>query len=121
MNPIVTQVADKLLGIDLKYNTQKILDVSTAMIPEHTADALDEDKELRCVLDIWGTEIGSTNGWLIWAYFDSGHPDVHKFQAKHPELFKLMDFAYERDFVFLRLDADASELPPECGLPVFSW
>lgn len=109
---IITAVADKLLGIDLTSYELKVLRVSTAMIPEHTADALGHAK-FGPLHEELSYEM-FTIGWMIWA--QQLTPIVG-----HPELKMLLDFARARGYYFVRLEADAEPLPQQCGLPVFSW
>lgn len=115
MEPDLSQrVADKLLGIDLKWHTLKILTVSTAMISNATGVALsDRNHYLNvCV----SCQPWYDTGWLIYV---GEIPD--EVQPLAPELFNLLTFAKERGYDYLRLDADDSELPVACGFPSFSW
>jgi hypothetical protein len=106
-------VADKLLDIDLSLVTRRVLVVSTAMVPEHTAKHLDENGILPLTVHDMG------NGWHFWILGPEEFDESTR--AQHPELMALCKFARDRNYDLLWLDSDEYNLPPECGLPVFDW
>lgn len=108
-------VADKLLNIDLSGHTIKTLGCSTAMIPEHTANALGSNTEAMhraLPYEAWGSF-----GWVIAV----GNEDTCPMVEGHEELRALLRFAHDRGFEFLHLDCDDEVLPANCGLPTFNW
>jgi hypothetical protein len=121
VSDIPTKVADAILGIDLTRYTTKVLDVSTAMIPEHTADALGQGRTCERT-ELWNElayEPWGEYGWIVWAHDDP--TCIPTTVEKHPELAALLKFAATRGFGYVKLDCDADRLPEACGLPTFSW
>ena len=113
---------------DMRDVTEKVLNISTAHIPERTAQALGTGTEFTStdsafhaclVADLWD-KISYTPwavyGWIIWA----GH-DVDEIKGEHPELARLMQFAVEYGYTYLKLDCDAEQLPESLGFPTFEW
>ena len=105
---------------DMRDVTEKVLNISTAHIPVRTAEALGTGTEFTStdsafhaclVADLW-----DKIGWIIWA----GH-DVDEIKEEHPELARLMQFAVEYGYTYLKLDCDAEQLPESLGFPTFEW
>jgi len=105
--------------------TEKVLNISTANIPKHTAEALgtsnDYDSKIAvfeaCIsADLWD-KLSYTPwacyGWIIWA----GH-ETDEIKEEHPQLANLMEYATSKGFTYLKLDCDAEELP---GFERFEW
>lgn len=94
-----------------------LVDISTAHIPKHTADALgskpgDADaSELQdnLMYSHWGEY-----GWIIYC----GDDEAEEVRERHPELSDLMSLCSSQGISFLKLDCDA---PKVDGLPVFNW
>lgn len=92
--------------------TRRTLLVSTAQIPNSTAEVL---RWLPSTLNAMTCE----GGWIFsisevaWE-----HPAaVHE----QPVLLRLLKFAYSYGFDYLQLDADGDRLPFEFNFPVFEW
>ena len=86
---------------------------STAMIPQHTAKALDNDDDLLPFHVDW-----KDYGWMIWTD-TSGEDELRA--AGHGALFDLLAFAKEEGFEYVHLDCDAQPLHKELGFPEFTW
>lgn len=97
--------------------TCTLVDISTAHIPKHTADALDskpgdaDASELQenLIYTPWGEY-----GWIIYC----GADEAEEVRESHPELSDLMSLCASQGICFLKLDCDASKVD---GLPVFNW
>lgn len=110
-----TRVFDKLHGVDLEPYMLKTIQVSTAMIPQKTADQLTEH-----LLKFFYLDLGDS-GWVFIAVPEDEMLIACPMLVDHPELLKLIDWAAARGFDRVEMDCDAQPLPVECGLPIFQW
>lgn len=97
---------------DISLLIYKTLRVSTAHIPKHTDDALEQRSvsEGLChtaAMDGWSFPAPAHNSELVKLRLQS-----------HGELVKLLKLAAAHDCAYLVLDADAEMIE---GLPVFDW
>jgi hypothetical protein len=99
-----------------------MLDVSTAHIQKHTADALTVslDDGQGLVYDTLSHVAWHEYGWIIHACVDA-HQREDLQTAGHGELADLLKFAADNGFNYLKLDCDAPRLPASVGLPTFEW
>lgn len=94
---------------------RSMLVISSAHIPEHTAEALGDlyghleaDLFHALVYTPW-----SNYGWIFWAEQEQSD-DLNE----HPELANLLQFAKENGYHYLQLDCDADTLSDQ---PTFDW
>lgn len=100
-----------------KLPQQKMVDISTAHIPAHTAQALGHDAEYPSRADLFNKLVythWSNYGWIICCTCDNPEDTMNE----HPELAKLMSLCIEQGVEFLKLDCDAEKIK---GLPTFEW
>lgn len=113
-----TSEADQLLTPVMRKSLEaamvKVLDISTAHVPKHTADALDTpDSQVKPKLyDALSYVQYHEYGWIIHTSNDDQVRD------SHPELARLIRMARELGAEHLKLDCDAPSIE---GLPVFEW
>lgn len=94
-----------------------LVDISTAHIPKHTAEALDSSAsnatasglQDKLIYTPWGQY-----GWIIYC----GDDEAEEVREAHPELCDLMALCASQGISFLKLDCDA---PKVADLPVFNW
>lgn len=104
-----------LPAVDLAPCLLKMIDISTAHIPKHTADALGSpgDADKPALWDELSYVYYHEYGWII---FVARMPE--ELQPQHPELSTLFDLCLANDVGHLKLDCDA---PTVEGLPTFEW
>lgn len=93
----------------------KMLTISTAHIPKHTAEALgglSDHLEAKLHEDVMYTP-WCDYGWVFWASQETG-----MFEDEHPELAAVLRFAHNYGCDFVRLDCDANPIE---ALPTFDW
>lgn len=95
----------------------KVLDVSTAHIPEATNTALLYGmSELNGILPMTNW---SDYGWIIWT---GGAPDsldaFGEIAEQHPELANLIRLCQDNGILYLQLDCDGEQID---GFPTFEW
>lgn len=92
----------------------KMLDISTAHIPKHTADALGDatsDKKPE-LFDAISYVHYHEYGWIIHT------SEVEAVRSQHPELAALIELAKRNGAEHLKLDCDAPKIE---GLASFEW
>jgi hypothetical protein len=101
--------------IELSKNICKLLDLSTAHIPKHTADALGS-KDISNP-PLWN-DLSYVHyheyGWIIHCSRD----ELGDKAQEHPELAALLNLCVDNGIEHLKLDCDA---PTVEGLPCFDW
>jgi hypothetical protein len=96
---------------------RKMLEVSIAHIPQHTAEALAaavNSQEQPCGIAIW---VNFTKwfeyGWIFHTIVDEGAE-----LPEHKALLDLLSYARKEGYMFIKLDSAADEL---ANFPVYSW
>lgn len=99
-------------------SVKRLLDVSTAHIPRHTALALGEREPIEdaALYSSWSYDRWAGYGWILWVGELAEYPDVMRTQ--HSTLVELLDWARQEGADYLKLDCDA---PVVTGLPTFDW
>jgi len=93
----------------------KMLTISTAHIPKHTAEALGNHvNHSRAAL--FNDVIYSP--WHDYGWIFMAPQEDLSFRKKHPELAAVLRFAHNYGCDFVRLDCDAD---PIDALPTFDW
>lgn len=103
-------------GVPLRQCFLAMLELSTAHIPRHTAEALGDSgmPESPALWDLISYVHFHTYGWIIYC----GSPLPEELQQVHPDLGNLMKVAKESGALYLKLDCDAVKAE---GLPLFDW
>lgn len=81
-----------------------LLEISTAHIPKHTAEAIETLETVIC-------EKWSEYGWIIWIGEDNAIEE-------HKELNNILDYCREHNITYLKLDCDAETT---AAFPTFNW
>jgi hypothetical protein len=120
-------MTDVATALDLRACTLKMLDVSTAYIPEHTAKALgsggfDDNPYTLCQnAELWDYVSYTPWSQYGWIFYTSEDQEGAAEEHGHPELCALLKFARLQGFDFIKLDCDGVTLPEEAGFKEFDW
>jgi len=93
----------------------KMLTISTAHIPKHTADALGglpDHQNAKLYPEVVYTP------WMGYGWVFIAGQDTGLLEDEHPELAAVLRFAHNYGCDFVRLDCDANPIE---ALPTFEW
>lgn len=99
--------------------TRHVLITSTAHIPMQTDVALrdDESKDPGSLFN----RLAYQPVYSGWHFYVSDHQVAQARESGHKELAGLLEMAQRLGYDRLELEADATPLPAELGMPTFEW